>query len=99
MCAKVLHNLEHLRRKRPILDGSQIEGSRGVGYFLVRNIRACLCLHIVGREEVKGLWDEAFDGKARQALEGGYGSLGVLELSVTNGILERCQSRSLHTRD
>lgn len=49
------------------MEGSLIECSRGVGYFLVRNIRACLCLHIVGRENVKGFWDEAFDGKARQA--------------------------------
>lgn len=95
-----------LMKRGTTSDGSQIEGSRGVGYFLfcfvlflVKNIRACLCLHIVGREEIKGLWDEAFDGKVRQALEGGYCSLGVLEFSVTNNILERCLRRSLCTRD
>lgn len=105
MCAELLYNLEHSWRERSTLDVSQIEGSRGVGYlfyFILFFGEEHTCMPLpsyCGEGGNQRVWDEAFDGKARQALEGGYCSLGVLELSLTNSILERCQGRSLCTRD
>lgn len=60
--------------------------------------RACLCLHKMKREEVEGLWDETFKEKARDTLEGGPCSFGVLEHSATINILGRRQSGRLYSR-
>lgn len=92
-----------MKRERPNPSQGALgkKASKGISFFIFYfsgEERACLGLHKVGEEEVKGLWDETLKEKVGDASEKGLAPWGVLEHSAARSILERRQSRRVYSR-